>query len=166
MIINLRGTNGSGKSTVVTRIMEKYGVSVPIFINGRKRPLGYIVSPRGSLGQFPSLYIPGHYETVCGGCDTLKTVDQVYNLVNKASSQGLHVLYEGIMVGDDVKRAVTLSKITELHVILLITPIAHLDNFEPSDPKNTINRLQSAGVKVHRLDRESAFLKCRELLGI
>jgi hypothetical protein len=188
MIINLRGTNGSGKSTVVTRIMEIYGVSVPIFIDGRKRPLGYVVSPRGSLGQYaPFLYVPGHYEIACGGCDTLKTVDQVYELVYQARERGQHVMYEGIMVSDDVRRAVELSKIAELHVILLTTPIAYClaaitarrtakGKFEPLDPKNTINRekshrkhmgrLQDAGVKVHRLDREGAFLKCRELLGI
>ena len=185
MIINIRGTNGSGKSTVVTRVMELYSSKVYLFVEGRKRPEGYQLNDPSA--QRPTLYVPGHYEIACGGCDTLKTVDQVYELVNSANDRGDDVVYEGIMVADDVTRAVALSKKATLHVILLTTPIVEClaaiqsrrdgkGNDKPLDPKNTINRekthkrvcarLQDAGIKVWRLDREAAFLKARELLGV
>lgn len=109
-VVNLRGTGGSGKSTVVRRVMERYRGSsaevVPERAEGRKQPTGY----RVDYASGGALYVPGHYETACGGCDTIKTVDEVYALVSRAVSAGWDVLYEGIMVQDDVRRAVELDK--------------------------------------------------------
>ena len=101
MIINLRGTSGSGKSTVVRRVMEKYsqastGAINPQFSDGRKQPIGYACLPPDADVQ--PLWIPGHYETACGGCDTLKTVDQVYKEVTSAAELSYSVLFEGLMI--------------------------------------------------------------------
>lgn len=182
--INIRGTGGSGKSTVVRRIMELYPRHVEDrSMAGRNRPL----FTEHWRADKPSLIVPGHYETACGGCDTIKTVDQVYAIVRMALRNGVGTVYEGIMVQDDVRRAVELSKEHTLHVIRLSTPIeeclnairtrrAERGDERPFSEKNTrgryesvlrtCHRLKDAGVRVEVLDREAAFLRVRELLGV
>jgi hypothetical protein len=181
-VINVRGTGGSGKSTLVKKIMERYERRDPQFIPGRRRPVSTICAGEGS-----TLYVPGHYDTPCGGCDTLKTVDFTYQLVNDAADLGYSVLYEGIMVMDDVRRAVELSKRHQLTVIYLTTPIADClraieerraarGETEPLNPKNTedrarralsgLSRLRDAGVRVERLDRDGALMLVKELLNV
>lgn len=104
--INIRGTGGSGKSTLVKRVMELYPHRSSVITDGRKRPVGYELRVEPKVN---ALYVPGHYETACGGCDTIKTVDAVYADV-RAYLRTVPVLYEGIMVQDDVRRAVELDK--------------------------------------------------------
>lgn len=195
--INIRGTGGSGKSTVVKRIMERYPTHRDVNMEGRKQPLftqHFKSDP--ALGTVDALTVPGHYNTACGGCDTIKTPDQVYDIVNRAVRNGNNVLYEGIMVMDDVTRAVALDKSLkdasgegsgQLYVIWLNTPIetclaairdrrAARGDERPFSEKNTrqrydrclggLRRLDQAGVRVERLDREAAFLRVRELLGV
>jgi hypothetical protein len=107
VVINLRGTGGAGKSTVVRRVMGLCKDRVPQLVPGRKQPLGYLAVREGAG---PHIYVPGHYETACGGCDTIKTVDEVYRLMRDAILLGRDVLAEGIMIQDDVRRAVELDK--------------------------------------------------------
>jgi hypothetical protein len=188
-IINLRGTSGSGKSTVVRRVMEAAGVPAqPLTRDGRRRPYGYLVPRPSGLPVF----IPGHYETACGGCDTLKTVDEVYALVRAAWQVQQDVLYEGIMVQDDVRRAVGLDRELrgrggQLHVILLTTPIEEClaavrsrrearGDARLLNEKNTRDRarrqlgirdrLRAGGVEVEELDREAALARCCALLRL
>lgn len=176
-ITNIRGTGGSGKSTLVRRVMDLYPERLPGLREGRRRPVSYGLTG----GDRRPLVVLGHYETPCGGCDTLKTVDEVYDLVRQAVGHGTDVLYEGIMVADDVRRAVELSRDprVDLQVILLTTPVdlclaainerraARDDQAAPVDPKNTraraerhlraVLRLKDAGVRTLRLDREAAY---------
>lgn len=106
-VINIRGTGGSGKSTVVRRIMELYPCREALPRSTGKRPRGYLLS-----GRLGTLLVPGHYETPTGGCDTLKTVDEVYEMIWAAvrADPPQNVLYEGIMVQDDLSRAVKLDR--------------------------------------------------------
>lgn len=189
--VNIRGTGGSGKSTLVKRIMELYpAYQMPVIVPGRKRPERYILRQTPDAAR--ALIIPGHYETACGGCDTIKTVDQVYDMVRSSLTGGDDVLYEGIMVQDDVTRAVALDKELkaqggQLHVIRLTTKVedclaairdrrAARGEEKPLNEKNTrqryervlrsCDRLRHAGVAVEALDREAAFARVRELLGV
>lgn len=179
MIINLRGTSGAGKSTVVRRVMGLYDRH-PYYIDGRRQPLGYACHPKeGASPDVRSLWVPGHYETPCGGCDTIKTVDQVYEIVRGAAERGYDVLYEGIMVQDDVKRCVALNRERAVIVVRLTTPMSDClaaiqarrdergDDRE-LNPTNTISRdhrlrtsmlprLREGGVNVVELDREGAY---------
>jgi thymidylate kinase len=182
--ISIRGTGGSGKSTLVRRIMDLYAAKAPTHVEGRRQPEGYLLSDEGRR----CLYVPGHYATPCGGCDTIKTPERVYELVREAVAMGCDVLYEGIIVQDDVRRAVELYQSNPpVHVIGLTTPVevclaaigdrrTQRGDPRPLNPKNTTNRartcerglvrLEEAGVPVWRLDREAAFAKVRELLGV
>lgn len=173
-VINIRGTGGSGKSTVVRRIMEAYPDKKPgreWLGETRKQPFHYTLLIQGQ----PLLYVPGHYETACGGCDTIKTVNQVYDMVRAHAiySPQMDVLYEGIMVQDDVRRAVELNKELEqarvdglkdakLVVIGLTTPVEEClaairarretrGDERPLNPKNTVDRHKRLQGTYHRL---------------
>jgi hypothetical protein len=107
VIITIKGTSGSGKSTIVRRIMEQYpGARMKWKREGRRQPVCYqlgITEP-GARG----LVVPGHYETACGGCDTLPSYDFTMDLIRRADSAGFDVLYEGLLLSGDVKRTAAL----------------------------------------------------------
>lgn len=190
MIINIRGTSGSGKSTLVKRVTELYGLHIDNYIDGRKQPY-YVTHRMFHLEAPPSLSVPGHYNTACGGCDTIKTVDEVYSIVRScAMADPPHdILYEGIMVMDDVKRATSLhrDKPGQFLVIGLTTPVDECiaavqsrrdarGEAKPLNPKNTVDRakrcsrglerLEANGVRVVRVDREGAFELVKRELGL
>lgn len=177
-VIQLRGTGGSGKSTVVRRVMSHFDDMAPIYEEGRRRPIAYF-SAKGSL------FVPGHYETPCGGCDTITKPDRVYELVTEAAQKDYNVLFEGIIIQDDTLRCVAISKHYDVTVIELNTPLrdclagiqARRDergDTKALNTKNTTDRalrvirgcqkLKESGVKVVTLDREGAYQKCLTLL--
>ena len=103
MIINVRGGSGAGKSTVIRAIMDRYSDRVPHLVVGRKQPLWYDLHERG----MPPLRVLGHYETPCGGCDTIssnladpseKAMDYIHRLIRQADAGGIDVLYEGVIL--------------------------------------------------------------------
>lgn len=118
MIIQLRGTSGSGKSTAMRRIMEQLiapyqpGWS-PIYQPGRKQPLYY------SMG---GVVVLGHYESPCGGCDTIGSARQVYELITTLleANPGLVVLAEGLLLSEDTKWS---SQLPDLRVLFLSTEV-------------------------------------------
>lgn len=172
--INISGTGGSGKSTLARRVMELYPVPDPTMVEGRKRRMGTRLFT--SIEEPARLYVPGHYDTACGGCDTIKTVDEVYRQVREQLEKGTSVLFEGIMVQDDVTRAVALDKLLkqrrdggetyrdggQLYVIRLSTPVetclerirgrrAAAGNEKPLSEKNTRGRYESQLRRCQRL---------------
>lgn len=185
MIINIRGTGGSGKSTIVKNIMALYPGSMEIFAEGRKRPMAYVCT---GLGTGRHLFVPGHYETPTGGCDTIQKPDDVFQMVETHAAMGMDVLFEGIMIGDDVRRTVDLNRRYPVHVVALNTSIAECltsiqgrrnnrGDERPLDPKNTedrdkrlrrsmIPRLKDAGVKCLWATRDEAFTVVKNLLGL
>ncbi len=74
-----------------------------IRIYSRKKPLFYRL-------KFPgcTVSVPGHYESACGGCDTLPNYEMLFNIVRSEHSVGHHVLFEGVLVAHDVKRCTAL----------------------------------------------------------
>lgn len=183
MLINIRGTSGAGKSHLVRRVMDCYAGRDEVRVDGRKQPLYYNMT-----GAPRPLRVLGHYNTACGGCDTIKTPDQVYELLTAAVADGHDVLYEGIMVQDDVRRCVDVNRsLQPVRVIWLSTPIEEClrgvrsrrearGDDRPLNERNTrerarrlegiVSRLRAAGVAVDELDREDAFDLCCYLLGL
>lgn len=106
MIIQLRGTSGSGKSTIVKHVMQRFPRIVKLHREGRRQPIGYLCGDDKGL----RLQIIGHYETACGGCDTITSLDDVYQQVTQAATFGYDVLYEGIMASGEYKRCVELHR--------------------------------------------------------
>jgi hypothetical protein len=138
LIVNLRGTSGSGKSHIVRAVMARCTSSFHMGINPEyktvlddsalferrsSRPLGYeCVTPNGPL------WIAGHYECATGGADRLlgnfgMTRDDLYALVCEKHDAGYHVLYEGLLVSEVPRCAELRNKGRELVVIHLTTPL-------------------------------------------
>lgn len=175
MIVNIRGTHGSGKSTLVRRVKELYGEgAVANMLSGRKQPYGYTcVSP-----ELRPLYIAGHYVGACGGCDSISSIESIFGSVQIAAESGLSVLFEGIVAQHSAGRLLELNKVHPVTVIVLSTPLEECirsvnlrrierGQFEEVDPKNltkefksvlsSTKRLRSEGMVIQEMDREQAF---------
>lgn len=92
-VVSIRGTHGSGKSTIVRKILDKYP-NVPL-IRGKKRPDGYWLAPPTARRE---IFVVGPYHTACGGCDAIQPYSDILDLVSQAYSKGCDVLLEGALV--------------------------------------------------------------------
>ena len=187
MIINIRGTSGSGKSHLVREVMKLYSRKSRIMAKTemkRKQPLGYLLQ----RDDRKALVVIGHYETPCGGCDTIQKMDEIFDMMEKAEGVLIDVIYEGLLLAADVKRAVRLhSSGKKLHVIGLDTDINTCidsingrrrermgDKYTPVATKNTISKHRGVVLSMEKLakegipcewhNRESAFSRVKELL--
>lgn len=114
-VIQIRGTSGSGKSTVMRQVMKGLGGYAAHHVTGRKRPLLY------AFNEF--VYVLGHYESACGGCDTIGSARAIYELTERlfnGPDNAKVVLQEGLLLSEDVKWT---SQIRDVHCYFLTTPI-------------------------------------------
>ena len=107
MIINIRGTSGSGKSSLVRKLLLNpvYTGRTRCYEKDRKQPIGYVYHRSDNR---PNLAVIGHYETDCGGCDTISKMEHIFDLVKKSASAGMDVVFEGLLISADVKRTTEL----------------------------------------------------------
>ena len=121
MIINIRGCNGSGKSTIVRKLLmggldsEKlYGVCGPKFPEAYR--LDYVQVKR-------PIFVLGSYLVGVGGCDRIGSAELVQQLVHKYAAQG-HVLFEGLIISDYYGKLCTSLEPfgKEVVIIFLTTP--------------------------------------------
>ena len=94
MLINLRGTNGSGKTTVIKSMLTSFPQRALFGALGPKYPEAYELSLPGK-----SLFVIGPYHSRTGGIDALsgRGFDLIVNLLGKYSTKG-HVLFEGVVI--------------------------------------------------------------------
>lgn len=97
-VINIRGTNGSGKSHLVRQWMRKVGYEpYPRRQNlfGGDALCGPIEYYRLRDGGI----VLGSYETACGGCDTMGTFAQIERAIrDRLKSKPPYLIFEGIVV--------------------------------------------------------------------
>ena len=146
MIIQLRGANGSGKSTIVRNFMKLLGTGVKAhMVEGRRQPLYYKFKEENC-----KVAIIGHYNIDCGGADTISGNEMTFNLQMDLHALGYNVLAEGIMLSEDVKWA---SQLPNLKVLFLNTDLetclkrvikrreeSGREHKEAFDPTRTIRR--------------------------
>lgn len=194
-VVNIRGTSGSGKSTIVRAVMALYSTRSAVRVKERKRPIMYLCSRIDA----PTLAVIGHYETDCGGTDTINGMDAIYGLVRQASAAGYNVLFEGLLSSAEKNRAIKLHQdgldLSVLHIDIpleeCITSVEHrrlaayrrkvnagkdVDVPAPLNPKNTkskwqgtrttMQRLAEAGIKTFTGDRASVLTETRRILCI
>lgn len=187
MIINVRGANGSGKSTVVRRVMEAFQVRDPIHTLGRSRPLGYVCGSVDSSS--PRVFVPGSYETPTGGCDTISQIQVIYDLVKTyADVAGINVLFEGILAQHSATRLREVASKHETFAVVLTTPLStcvesvrarrlERGDDRPFDPKNVEKEYKSVlsstralraagGLTIVEASRDEALAFCIEKLGV
>jgi hypothetical protein len=182
MVINIRGTSGSGKSHLIREVMERCTDREAHVVEGRRRPLYYTMTQPTSN----RLAVVGHYETPCGGCDTIPSLDRIYQVVWECNDKGWDVLYEGLLISAEVNRVVELAKHADVAVIGLDVPLQTcIDSVNKRrwaknpekpgvNPKNTeakwkqtrraLERIGDAGIPAFYLSREAALNKVCELL--
>ncbi len=184
-IVTLRGTYGSGKTTIARFVMDQYLNQQAHFMDGRKRPLYYTFDhPEGGT----PLAVVGSYETVCGGCDTITDTQMVFDTIDFLKDD-YDVMYESLLLTADCGRTVKFFQSGwNLHVIYLdVATQVCLDSVnmrrrakDPQaldvNPKNLLGKvaacassrknLERNGVPTYYLDRPAAFLKALELFNI
>lgn len=179
MIINIRGTSGSGKSHLARRIMDLYPSRTKVRVEGRRQPIGYICHREDGK----DLAVLGHYETACGGCDTISKMEEIFELVRTSHLADMDVLFEGLLISADVNRTAALHEEgLPLRVVALDLPLEVClesvnsrrmerlgpEKFTPVNPKNTESKHKGVRRSCERLlaqdidvivssDRETAF---------
>lgn len=185
-ILNLRGTSGTGKSYIVQMIRDSpdYVSCTPQRVMNRRQPIGYTHHRTNGA----PLFIVGHYETACGGCDNISWGFQyIYQLINEKAELGLDVVFEGLVMCSDVVRCIDLHRRNQLLVIEIDTPLAACEqaivsrraergNFKPLDMHNTVRkakalvpqraRFKDAGVDFRLLNRADALAASLNFLSI
>lgn len=109
-IIDIRGTNGSGKSWIVHQLLNKYGHEV-IYEDGQDT-----TEWSAKLGKQIGVYMPkidaaaiGRYWFTCGGCDGIKKPEEMVRRVRKFAAKYRYVFVEGLLVSHAYKRYATLA---------------------------------------------------------
>lgn len=175
MIVNIRGTNGSGKSTVVKTFLQRYPYAEIYGVLGPRRPEAYKVRLPGRW-----LYVIGPYHSNVGGVDNLKDVagcsEKLVELLERYRRQG-HVIFEGVVlstfygaVGDWLR-----GHKNESVVVFLDTAIetclaslaarksGHRGTKNVESKVNAITRVRERmaadGIRTELLRREDAFEK-------
>lgn len=128
LIVNPRGTAGSGKTEIVRRVLAAYdwqgqGRAEPLFRPGRARPFAYrLAHPAGGR----PLVVLGQYGGTCGGCDTIPARDgglpEALRLAGERAADGDDVLLEGLALSADWRLSSALAARHPLHVLRLDTP--------------------------------------------
>jgi hypothetical protein len=195
MIINIRGTNGSGKTTIIRKIFAmaegrprqingvlgtKKAEANELKLPGIKKPL-YILGP----------YLAGNkFDRGTGGCDQIQPYDLVLELLDKYSVLG-HVLFEGVLISSSygrVGRYMETKGKKNAVMVFLTTPldvcIKHVKNRRksrkddrPFDPHNLTQKynqiekskkgIRSAGkVGMLELDPSDADAAAKTLVGM
>lgn len=103
MIIQLRGASGSGKTWVVQQLMKQYKFNP---VKDRKNEI------KGYYCKELNLFLVGKYETPTGGCDTINQNSQnrICKRIEKATSRGWNVLFEGLICSHIAARYADLYK--------------------------------------------------------
>ena len=156
MIIDIRGTHGSGKSTVIHTLLKSHPHE-PILGEDNKIH-GYSIS---SL----NLSVVGKYETDCGGCDGVKTADEVCRRVREFSRAG-NVILEGILVSHTFKRYSDLAhELEDYRFFFLNTPLKNCiarvrgrrirkGNMKPFNPANLTKDWHQIWIKTRKKMQE------------
>ena len=157
MIINIRGTSGSGKTTLVRSFLSEGSWNK--WTDEKGKVLAY-------FDENQKLAIIGSYENTCGGCDTIKTQNEIEQRVEAFVDCGYNVIFEGLLASTLSSRYEKFSKrISEKADVIfcyLDTPIEEcLKRIQKRreergaktefNPKNTVDRVKAIETTYNKL---------------
>lgn len=87
MIVQIRGTSGSGKTWLIYRLMEHFNAQ-PILKEDEKIE-GYLLDH--------NIRVAGRYTTACGGMDTIRDKEESEAIIRRYADLG-HVFFEGLLI--------------------------------------------------------------------
>lgn len=125
-VIDIRGTHGSGKSFIMHYLLDTYpstAVLGPAYKGSKHETdeahIGYELQlPKGKTG-----FLLGQYKNECGGCDGIKTADEIVHRVRSRAPRYDYVLLEGILVAHTFQRYSDLAhEIGDYRFLILNTP--------------------------------------------
>jgi hypothetical protein len=182
LVVNIRGTNGSGKSHLVHKLLEEH--ELVALVNEKGKLAAY------KLRMEPPIYIIGKYTTPNGGCDTFKGgAAEAEQYVEHLSNKG-HVVFEGLLISGIAGRWIDLARRLPDSTFVFLeldTPVEKCiarvrdrrkarGDVRPFDPSNLIAKFKSvrgsrallakAGLDVRVIDHERAYDYVKELLGL
>jgi hypothetical protein len=159
IVLNLRGTGGSGKSSAVRSLMDCHGIAQEL----KHARTGKTIAYRLRSG----VVVVGRYQSACGGCDALSTFAEVADYV-RHYSESAPVVFEGFLWSGIFKSshnlAEGLSGTRRVIFATLDTPLdvcvervkqrrAAAGNLKPFDPRNIASKYWSV-IKAHiKLER-------------
>ena len=187
MIVNIRGTSGTGKSTLVRTALEMLRPFVTEHhIPGRRQPYYYTAERPGRA----SIAVVGGYACECGGCDTIKTRPETFELIRRLHVDGHHVVFEGLLLSQESNYIIGLHRdglpVTAIDIELPLDVCIGAVNERrrrknpaapPVNPKGTTDKYRqgknarakmvAAGMSVVLVtSREAAWDALKELLGL
>jgi hypothetical protein len=187
VILSLRGTSGSGKTTVARKFLTDYPCKALPDPNKPKKHWGYEVD-LSSEGVSQPLYVIGSYQNTCGGTDGISTQGEIAERALAAHPRG-HVLLEGLLISKVGPGAITtqMLKPTGSYVAAILdTPLATClrrvqarrdarGEVKPFNPANTVsahkstydacvNLYNAGGVKIITIDHTNAFNDTLEVI--
>lgn len=91
-LVNVRGTNGSGKSTIPFSMLEAdpRAFELTYHFENRERVIATVFPTLGWLAL-------GSYRTACGGLDSYKTTEQTFDSIKLLWDLDFNILMEGII---------------------------------------------------------------------
>jgi thymidylate kinase len=124
MIVQICGTNASGKTTIIRKLRDMAASTEVLYDLEAKKPkvVGYDLTFDGVPGKVRLL---GPYEAaVTGGMDALGgTAEGMYERIKKAHDEADNVLFEGIRAHNHTRGLAMLRLGIPYHVFLLDTPL-------------------------------------------
>lgn len=175
VIVNLRGTSGSGKSTVAFTLLKNFPHEE------LKDSAGKIKAYRIQAGLKHPIYLMGKYTTKCGGADTIPTQADAAERCVFAWESGGHVLIEGLLAsaaGPAGALTIAIHNTGAARFAILDTPLEtclervqkrrdERGDERPFNPKNTTDKykqthdtakaLSKLGYDVRNVDHTRAF---------
>lgn len=184
MIIDIRGTNGSGKSWIIHYLLSHYAkepILTPYHPRKKRETKGYL------LTDFDAAIV-GHYKRTCGGCDTMKTADAIEIRIRVFAKTYRKVILEGITVSHTFERynQIAIDFNDDYYFLFLDTSLEtciervkarreQRDNEKKFDPRNVVSdyervlvakrKLTEAGRKVIALNHLDPIPQVMELLN-
>jgi len=155
VLINIRGSNGSGKSYTVRKIIENFGTGVLKTIDVPSEKHGTITFP---YYEYDDFFLLGSYERDCGGLDVIRDFYVIAPMV-KDLIRTKSVIMEGILWSSVFSAMYRLDRELramghvsvwcgfnhpcELHLERIMERRARAGKFEPMQIKHVLEKIKS-----------------------